>query len=1001
MSQRAARYKFGLNTKVKIQVQGKDEITMKNFTVWTKAYLMSLILLTAMLQFTPAAEEKNTITVGDSKLQVVLTYGNDLAETTYKVDGNEITGLTGISWSAEIDGAELSSQQGHIKAKNDDRKKPAQRAVFEGENDKFSWQLIYEVLGSGRITKTLTVTAKKDMLLERVCLWNVQSCSPPVKAGTNLQDIAALYRQNDIGLFASLDFPYSKITTNDGLTKVTYPPFEQLKAGQSYTSHSLTFGATTLLGRQRSGFDEGEIDAMDSYVQERFKPRFDRPMFLSVCINNRYTMPDDKMIFYTMKDHPTLSFNLDILRRELSLMPELGMEYYQVWTGPFDSVPNDPNPEAVKEIVKFAKSKGVRIGDYSGTTAIFCGHYNEYGKSLASYPEYGLTYKDVCFGNPKFVDFYIKEVTGNIKKYDFQIHCLDFLSINPCENKEHGHPVGQDSIYAQVKGLMRMLEAVNATSPYMMTWSNSGNWSEFLPKLAWFNHNLYLTDPYIATPWQGLNMTRLLDDSRREQMVSLHNTRFIPYRFLTNLQYFLTMNSIVPDIRNYQFGVLSTIAVTPNLALGEIRPWLDKLTAKDQKEVTSFYKKWTDILIDNYDLWKKTYQIDENPGMGSVERYGHAKGSHGFIFIVNPQYWGRTVQIPLDSRFGFSGDAECEIVELYPTERLRLTTQGPFAKLGTNIAVHVPAQQVIVLEVRPKPVEIEKPRMYGLPGTIEKTKEGYLIKTSGQQGQSERCAVLLPKGSSPISSVEVRADVPKQPKRGWAPTPVKLLEQNEQGVLMEVTFRRTAAPAELRNWEVKAANLADGIAADRVKGFSDGQTLLFPLFANVRGRDGTLPMWDWIANDLGFGALGNFCGAYVENAFSEVQETWIDLKTGGATELPKGMLVSSEIIPEMRSLPEQAKDPSKGWWLQTSFHLPFMYMLGAEPFFDEHSFLVLPLLRHSQIKDIRAWVNGQPLEVRAWRYPRNRGLACYYADLVGTGAHGGGYNTLVVYYETK
>ena len=305
-----------------------------------------------------------------------------------------------------------------------------------------------------------------------------------------------------------------------------------------------------------------------------------------------------------------------------------------------------------------------------------------------------------------------------------------------------------------------------------MTWSNSGNWIEFLPKIAWTNHNLYMTDPFIASPWQGLNMTRLLDDARREQMVSLHYSRFLPYRYLTNCQYFFSQNSIVPDIRNYQYGALSTVAVTPNLCLAEIRPWLDKLPANQRQEVLDFYKKWTGFLTTNFDLWKKTYQVGENPGMGSVEVYGHAKGEHGFVFVVNPQYWGRTVEVPLDASLGFTGSGKCEIAELYPVERLRLTAQGPFASLGTTIRVHVPAQTVLVLEVKPAPKKIDGPRLYGLPGTIEATEQGYLVKTWGQQGRTERCAVLLPDGSKPIASATVR-DVPKQPKRLWADTPIR------------------------------------------------------------------------------------------------------------------------------------------------------------------------------------------------------------------------------------
>ena len=77
-------------------------------------------------------------------------------------------------------------------------------------------------------------------------------------------------------------------------------------------------------------------------------------------------MPRNDVIWYTMKDHPTLGFHTDLLKREIALMPKLGMEYYQFYPGPFDSVPDDPDPKVVEEIVKLAKRHGVRVGDYSG-----------------------------------------------------------------------------------------------------------------------------------------------------------------------------------------------------------------------------------------------------------------------------------------------------------------------------------------------------------------------------------------------------------------------------------------------------------------------------------------------------------------------------------------------------------------------------------------------------------------------------------------------------------
>ena len=97
-------------------------------------------------------------------------------------------------------------------------------------------------------------------------------------------------------------------------------------------------------------------------------------------------------------------------------------------------------------------------------------------------------------------------------------------------------------------------------------------------------------------------MTRLLDDARREQMVGLHWSHFIPYRFLSNCQYFFSQNSVVPDIRHFEYGALSTLAVTPNLCLGEIRPWLDRLSETDRSRAIAFYACWTQFVRDHFDL---------------------------------------------------------------------------------------------------------------------------------------------------------------------------------------------------------------------------------------------------------------------------------------------------------------------------------------------------------------------------------------------------------------
>ena len=106
-------------------------------------------------------------------------------------------------------------------------------------------------------------------------------------ARTPIQDIAAFYRQGTNGLFVSLDFPYSKISSEKGITQILYPPQELLSFRHAYACHPLTIGAIRLLGRERYGYDVGEIAAMDSYIQGRYPLRFERPMFIYCGIVNR------------------------------------------------------------------------------------------------------------------------------------------------------------------------------------------------------------------------------------------------------------------------------------------------------------------------------------------------------------------------------------------------------------------------------------------------------------------------------------------------------------------------------------------------------------------------------------------------------------------------------------------------------------------------------------------------------------------------------------------
>ena len=113
--------------------------------------------------------------------------------------------------------------------------------------------------------------------------------------------------------------------------------------------------------------------------------------------------------------------------------------------------------------------------------------------------------------------------------------------------------------------------------------------------------------------------------------------------------------------------------------------------------------------------------------------------------------------------------------------------------------------------------------------------------------------------------------------------------------------------------------------------------------------------------------------------------------------MPDTPLASTDaVVPPPRRISPVAFAKEKDWWFETTFELPFLPQVGAEPSQPEHTILVFPLFRAEQLGAIRLWVNAAEVPIQLYAYPRNRKLSCRYADLMGSAAHGG-KNRLVVF----
>ncbi len=178
-----------------------------------------------------------TIALGDDQVQVVLEYGTEgLFETQFLVEKHPLLGLRGSAWTVEIDGAILRPEGIVSLVHKEEGGILVRSAAFRGETNATGWELRYELSGTGRITKAFTLFPKRDGQLSRVSLWDAECTSEPRTARTSIQDIAALYRQGERGLFASLDFPYSNISTATRKTTISYPPYDLLKSGGENTA---------------------------------------------------------------------------------------------------------------------------------------------------------------------------------------------------------------------------------------------------------------------------------------------------------------------------------------------------------------------------------------------------------------------------------------------------------------------------------------------------------------------------------------------------------------------------------------------------------------------------------------------------------------------------------------------------------------------------------------------------------------------------------------------
>ncbi|MDD5676723.1 MAG: hypothetical protein PHW60_01875 [Kiritimatiellae bacterium] len=803
------------------------------------------------------------------------------------------------------------------------------------------------------LTLTLTARASRDCLLRNVRWfaggWE-DTCERAVHR-TRLQDNVFFLRKGNISFFLSLDFPYSKI----GPAGIAYPPHDQLHAGQDYTCHTLSIGACALSGVRVDEFDRAEIEAVSDYIERRFPPRFERPMLISACINNRLTECREGRVFYSMDDNATLALHPDLLEEEIRLMGEIGVEYYQIFEGMFDWPDTEKTGAALRRMVDVGRKVGVRIGDYANPDIVYCPHY-DYAHRKLGHPDWmclkengqppilsvekGYDYPRYCLGCKEYLDWLLGAVVQHCRAYNEQMICFDMLNLQPCYSKQHGHPGGD--LYAQVRGMVRLMEALAAVHPEFMIWTNSGNWLEFMPKLAWWNPNVYLTDPHVRNYAPTLNALKMLGDCRREQMVSVHDRYFVPFRFFTNCEYYAFPRSRVPDTRTFEYSFLQGLAVTPNICPAEVRPFFDRLPAKRREACAAFMRHWMVFAKEHFDVWKHTARVAGAPGIGNAEIYAHIRDNHGYICLINQNPFPCRTQFTLDGAIGLAGGDRFLLSEIYPRKHPIVEQSLPSAAYGDSINCTLPPESVRYLAIEPY-TPAAGLRVYGHPAEVTSTAEGYRLALRAPQGETLRLGLVFPSCQAVEDAKAVH--VPTVPMYTF-PCSARIAAQHGTVALIEVTMPREPAPRALTRWRVTPGEVEVDL----------------PRIGSCR-----------------------FMGGLISGAYSENLDVQVDLKVIAGDKA--GCLPPPPPTPE----PSPVSVPcSPSQTFSTVFNLPFIesFQFGQMRSYEDDVVLELAFDDPACVEAIAARLNGVLCEVHRYRYPRKAGWGSYYLELSGNTAPG-------------
>ena len=416
----------------------------------------------------------------------------------------------------------------------------------------------------------------------------------------------------------------------------------------------------------------------------------------------------------------------------------------------------DPIPDDVKAIIKYAKSKGVKLLAYAYPSMPFMQN-PEWTKWLTSQGKRPQGYLTVDTGLRSYQDWWVNKL-------------LSFCEATTCAGFSFDHwwiayddglgPVS--SKYQQWYGTRRILDELRRRSPEIII--------DTRQQLHHFGTWTWLAGSYphpMMSDEQPGSFNAIVDLST--ERVNGARQRYIAWRLMTRdfcpteiLPGFITHQTMRSDAQRkmrkdryrprdwdylgWKYNLLSSVATAPFNHVINYVPARDAEEFKSfSEEDKEFFNYWLDFTDENAKYMKRVRPIIGQPMVGRCDGTSAIVDDEGYVFLFNPNYRAMKAEFKLDSSIGLSKGSSFMLRELYPEAGRRIAAPGKgIWSYGDDASIAVGGISAVVLKVEPTKAQPSKPVLFGAVGKVRASRGAMkLTGVTGLVGEERALAVLL------------------------------------------------------------------------------------------------------------------------------------------------------------------------------------------------------------------------------------------------------------------